>query len=128
MAFTNANLKRLAGGRDVWGGHGVMVFLYTGPSSYTNGAGNGDLITAVGGNTGTQVLPSNTGLRTLIAVIPCISASGTYAIEGGPTATLGTAGAARGFALRWRTFATGAEVAGATNLSGETAILVVIGD
>jgi hypothetical protein len=128
MATTNATLKRLAGGRDVWGGHGVMIFLYTGPTSYQGGAAGGDIIDAIGGGTGTQLLASNTGLRTLVAVIPCVSASGTYAIEGGPAATLGTAGAARRFLLRWRTFSTGAEVANTTNLSAETAILCVIGD
>ena len=128
MATNYANVKRLAGGRDVWGGHGVVILFYTGPSSYQGGAAGGDILDAVGGGTGTQQLPSNTSLRTIVAVISTNSASGNYEIIGGPAATLGAAGAARRFLLRWRVWSTGVEVSNTTNLSAETAILCVIGD
>lgn len=122
MAITIATLKRIAGGRDVWGGHGAMFFTYTGPSSYQGGIGGGDAIDAIGGTT--QFLPSQTGLRNIDMIPSVVDTSGTYRIEGGPiSATV----SAKRWLMRWIIISTGLEVANTTNLSTFTTLLVVVG-
>lgn len=122
MAPTIAILKRIAGGTDVWGGHGVRWFQYTGPASYTAGVANGDEIDSVGTGKANQ-----TGLRTIVSIIPTITFSGTFSILFQP-GSASLSGAPFKWFARWIVISTGVEVAGAVNLSAETAILTIIGD
>src|SRR6266849_6818849 len=108
MATNIAIVKKYAGGRDVWGGRGVMFFVYTGPTSYQGGAAGGDIVDSFGGPGTTQFGGSQTNLRTIEAIIPTISASGTYEIVAGPSTVPSSSGAPKRWLLRWRTFSTGA--------------------
>ncbi len=116
MSATNANLVRYAGGQDVWGGHGVKFFNYTGPASYANPGG--DEIDTVGNANGNQ-----TGLRNIDAVFSTVSVSGTYFIIAGASGK----GPNKTWFLHWYVGSTGAEVANGTPLNTETAVIGVVG-
>src|SRR5579864_3908998 len=120
MATTIAKLAKYAGGRDVWGGHGVFVCNYTGPTSYQGGAGGGDQIVGID-SLSTPV--ANTPVRNIDQVLSQGTVSGTFEIVGFPI----TVGPSRIWLLRWFQAVGRAEVANTTNLSAETAILVIIG-
>lgn len=125
MPQTNAKLTKYAGGRDVWGGHGIFIVNYTGPASYFNGGGagnlNGEIIDSIGGLT--QIAAANTPLRNIDAIIPSNSVSGTFRVEPEPSAV----GPVKRWFMRWFVIATAVEVANAFNLSAETVILTIIG-
>lgn len=121
MATNPAKLTKYAGGRDVWGGHGVFFCNYVGPASYQGGALGGDIVDAIGGLTG--LASANTPLRNIDMVEPSNSISGTFRIEAYSLST----GPSKRWLLRWFVIATAAEVANAVDLSAEKAIIVVIG-
>jgi hypothetical protein len=121
MATNIAKLTKYAGGRDVWGGHGVFFCNYTGPASYQGGALGGDIVDAIGGLS--QLSAANTPLRNIDNISPSNSISGTFRIE----AYSLSLGPSKRWLLRWFTIATAAEVANTTNLSAESAIITVIG-
>lgn len=117
MGQTVAKLVRYAGGQDVWGGHAVKMFNYTGPTSYDGGTGaQGDRVDCVG-------VANQTGLRNIDNIIGGVSLSGTYLIVAQPV----TAGPTKQYLLRWFTMQGMTEVSDSTNLSGESAIITVIG-
>ena|SRR5947209_2962652 len=125
MPQTIAKLVKYAGGRDVWGGHGVFLCNYTGPASYFNGGGagnlNGEIIDSVGALT--ELGAANTPLRNIDAIIGSNTVSGTFRVEASPSA----AGPVRRWFIRWYVIDTAVAVANAVNLSAETAILTIIG-
>lgn len=118
MAATIAKLAKYPGSRDVWGGHGVIFLNYTGPNPYAIGPTGGDEVDSVGAASGNQ-----TGLRNIDCIIPTMSKSGTYLILPQPSST----GPTKTWVMRWFTAVGMAEVVNGTDLSGETAILTVIG-
>jgi hypothetical protein len=119
MAATIANLSRYVGGRDVFGGHGVIWLNYTGPNPYAPGATGGDEVDALGfGPNGS----SQCGLRTIDSIITQMSADALYSIEARPFGL----GPNRRFFLHWFVVATGLE-AGAINLSGSQSIVGIVG-
>jgi hypothetical protein len=124
VATTIANVKKYPGGRDVWGGHGVFIANYTGPTSYQGGAGGGDIIYGIGGvGSPQEEVAANTPLRNIDQVLSQGSVSGTYEVVAFPF----TAGPAKQWLLRWFNAIGRTEVANTTNLSAETVILTIIG-
>lgn len=125
MAQSVANLKKYAGGRDVWGGHGVFICNYTGPASYFNGGGagnlNGEIVDSIGGLT--ELGTANTPLRNIDMIIVGDSISGSFRIEAEPSAI----GPVKRWFMRWFVISTAAEVANAVNLSAEQTIVMIIG-
>lgn len=121
MATNVGKLTKYAGGRDVWGGHGIFFCNYVGATSYQGGSLGGDIVDAIGGLT--ELGAANTPLRNIDAIIHSNSISGTFEIK----AYSLSAGPSKRWLLRWFTISTGAEVANTTNLSAETAILTIIG-
>lgn len=121
MATNVAKLTKYAGGRDVWGGHGVFFCNYVGATSYQGGSLGGDILDAIGGLS--QLGAANTPLRNIDMVICGNSISGTYKLEAYSLA----AGPSKRWLVRWFTIATAAEVVNTTNLSAETGILTIIG-
>lgn len=90
---------------------------HTGPASYVTGGETFPTQTAYGG-------PNNAGLSGVYFIASCWSWDGTYYVQMKPAA----AGSVRGTAqLVWYVAATGAQVANATNLSGETVRLLIFG-
>ena len=116
MSATKAKLVRYAGGQDVWGGHGVKFFNYTGPSSYANPGG--DEVDSIGTANGNQ-----TGLRNIDAIFGAVTVSGTYRVQGGPNAK----GPTGTWLLYWFVNSTGLPVANGVDLSGETTIIGIVG-
>ena len=114
----------LAGFPDSFGSHRASVFPHTGPASYTQMT-TGPL---AGGNTVEAV---EAGLTFFDAVIPIgLSDSGVYRVEavapvGNPST--GDGAASQTWKLRWVVVATGAEVAGAFNLSAQVVRLFALG-
>src|SRR4029077_10721418 len=121
MAPTIAKLVKYAGGRDVWGGHGVYFCNYTGPASYLGGAAYGDAVDSIGGLAGSS--GGNTPLRNIDNIITGLTVSGNFRVEAQPIA----AGPVRRWVLRWFNPTTSAEIADATNLSAEVTLLTIIG-
>lgn len=123
MATTKpANLVRYKGGRDVWGGHGVMFFQYNGPASYSGGAGNGDEVDDASSSGPGQGVP----LRGIDMIDGGVTVSGTFSVIAGPLVAPLNGGPSR-WAFRWFVIATGAEVANAVNLSAEIVVVQIIG-
>jgi hypothetical protein len=123
MAQTYATLTRYAGGRDVWGGHGVVFMNYTGPALYTNSgvfSTSGEIIDAIGGPTqqGASPLP----LRNIDSIPDVNSVSGLYYIKFFPSAK----GPTRRWLAHWYT-TSWVEVANAVVLSAESAIVMLVG-
>jgi hypothetical protein len=130
MATNVAKLTKYAGGRDVWGGHGVFFCYYTGQASYQGGAGGGDLVFGFGGQTAgsPELAAANCPLRNIDCIPAVVDTSGTYRIEGGPFGGTASVGAPpKVWALRWIVISTGAEVANTFNLSAAFAVLTIIG-
>jgi hypothetical protein len=124
MAQTFAKLTKYAGGRDVWGGHGVMFANYTGPASYVNSATfstSGEIIDSIGGLS--ELGAANTFMRSIDAIPDVNSVSGTYRIAFVPTA----AGPCKRWNAHWYVISTGAEVANGVDLHTEKAIVMIIG-
>jgi hypothetical protein len=91
---------------------------HTGPASYVNPGGDPfPTQSAYGG-------PNNAGLSGVYFVVPTWSQDGTYYVQA-KYAGLGSISSA--MKLHWYVAATGAEVANATNLSGETVRLMILG-
>jgi hypothetical protein len=128
MAQTYAKLTKYPGGRDVWGGRGIFFASYSGPASYFNGGGavnlNGEIIDSIGGTT--ELGPANTPQRNIEAIPPVVTVSGTYMVVFAPTAAP-VSGAPRRWYARWFTMSGMTEVANATDLHLETAIVMIIG-
>jgi len=115
-----------------FGNKRVSVWYHTGPASYVQlGVGT----PPTGGDPVTDI---EAGLRYFDFIFDAISDNGQYRIEavpsaGNPSQTQGagqggTQGAQqRTWKLRWEVIATGAEVAGAVNLSGRTVRLMAVG-
>jgi hypothetical protein len=129
MAQTFAKLTKYAGGRDVWGGHGVFFATYTGPASYVNSgtfATSGEIIDSVGALT--ELGAANTPMRGIDAIPTIQTVSGTYEIKFFPTASGAGATPSKRWVAHWYTIiSAGVEVANTTNLSAETAIVMIIG-
>lgn len=108
-----------------WGDRPYSITDITGPASYTAIA-NG---TAPAACTGGQALAaSQFGLKNLEGVVMISgSTSGTYVVEAFQQTGYYQGRANPTWALRWITAATGAEVSGATNLSGEQVRLLAFG-
>lgn len=110
---------------DSFGAHRASVIGHAGPASYTQ-------LTAAPVAGGDTVEAKAAGLKYLDALLPCgLSDSGTYRVEavvsaGHPT-TNKAAAPSPTFKLRWVVVATGAEVAGAVNLSAEVVRLFALG-
>ncbi len=102
--------KPILGVSDVFGGHYYSPLDYSGSASYVQG---GDSI-------GATSFGFNSSIQTLIG---SVSQSGTYFVIPRPL----TSGIQTQWQLVWFVTATGAEVAAATNLSGETVRLSAIG-
>lgn len=102
-------VRRLRGFPDTWGTHLANPIEYTGPTSYKSG-----------GDTAT---PAEFGVASFAFVSGATSYSGTYRVE---TIYIGY-GTRPAIRLRWIVASTNQEVGGGTNLSGETARLLVIG-
>lgn len=130
MAQTYAKLKKYAGGRDVWGGHGVFLAQYQGPTYVNSGVfgTSGEIIDSVGALT--ELGAANTPLRGIDAIPSICTVSGTYLIRFFPNAA-GAAGKPFGPPKRWfahwYVISTGAEVGNGVDLSGEFAIVMIIG-
>jgi hypothetical protein len=131
MAQTYAKLLKYAGGRDVWGGHGVHFAQYQGNASYVNSgtfATSGEIIDSIGGQT--ELGAANTPLRGIDAIPDVNTVSGTYLIRFFPQAA-GSAGKPFGRPRRWfahwYVISTGAEVANAVDLHTEFALVMLIG-
>jgi len=132
MAQTFAQLKKYAGGRDVWGGHGVFFAQYQGPASYVNSGTfgtSGEIIDSVGALS--QVGAANTPMRGIDAIPNIQTVSGLYEIRFFPNAA-GAAGKPFGPPKRWfahwyTIISAGVEVANAVNLSAEFAIVMIVG-
>ena len=110
---------------DSFGGHRASAFSHTGPASYTQMT-TGPL---AGGD---SVGVAEAGLKFFDVVIPVgLSDSGVYRVEGvapvGNPSTNKVAARATSWRLRWVVVATGAEVAGSFNLSGQTVRLFALG-
>jgi hypothetical protein len=123
MAQTYANLSRYSGGRDVWGGHGVVFMNYTGPSSYVNSgvfATSGEIIDSIGGLSGLGA--SQVPLRNIDSMPNVQTTDGLYLIKFFPS----TKGPSRRWIAHWYTTSE-VEVGNGVNLSGSTAIVMVIG-
>jgi hypothetical protein len=110
---------------DSFGAHRGSVFAHRGPASYTQ-LTTGPL---AGGDT---VTAAEAGLKYVDAVHSVgLSDSGTYRVEGvapvGNPSTNKQAAHASSWKLRWTVVATGAQVAGAVDLSAETIRLTAIG-
>lgn len=110
---------------DSFGAHRASAFAHTGPASYTQ------VTTAplAGGDT---VTAREAGLKYFDAVFAVgLSDSGLYRVEGvapiGNPSTNKSAAHAANWTLRWTVVATGVQVAGAFNLSGETVRLFALG-
>jgi hypothetical protein len=100
----------ILGVSDVFGGHYYSPLDYAGSASYVQG---GDSI-------GATSFGFNSSIQTLIG---SVSHSGTYRVDPRPL----TSGIQTQWQLVWIVVATGLEVAGAVNLSGETVRLSAIG-
>src|SRR5215510_13375511 len=124
--------KVLDGYPTSWGNKRVSVFYHTGPASYVQ------LAVAAPPTGGDPVSDVEAGLRFIDFLDGGNSDNGQFRIDclpafGNPSQAVGagqggTQGAAqRTWLLRWIVVATGAEVAGAVNLSGRTVRLMAIG-
>ena len=102
-------VRKLRGFPDTWGTHTANPIEHTGPSSYTSG--------------GYSVPPSEFMVSAFVWVSSVTSYSGTYRVD----PVYGGYGNRSGIKLRWVVVSTGQEVAGTTDLSGETVRLLVIG-
>ena len=103
-------------GVEPWGGRSRAVILdHTGPTSYATG-GESLGQSAFGG-------PNILGLAGFYKVDGGLTMSGTYRVD----CIYGGAGVRSTVKLKWTVYATGTEVAAATNLSGETVRLLAIG-
>ena len=121
MAATIANLVRITGQHDVWGGHAMESFLYTGPATYAPGVNGGDEVDAISFTKGSQ-----TNLRTIGVIMPAVTVSGLYNIVPQPL-SLSSRGWPASWVLRWIVISSGLEAA-AVGLSGEQAIITIVGD
>ena len=100
-----------------WGSKTVAIIRHTGPTSYT-------AITVASPPTGGDSVPASAfGLSRLEAVIGGLDDTGAYHVVG----TLAGKQEATAVQLMWKTAVTGAEVAGATNLSAKSVFLIGIG-
>lgn len=88
------------------------VIPHAGPSSYTQLSGGGDVLNAV-----------NFGIKNFDRVDSGLTSNGTYRVE----VVNPTSGPAPSVALRWVVVATGAEVAGAVDLSASSVNLSCFG-
>lgn len=115
-----------------WGNKKASVFYHTGPASYVQ------MVVAAPPTGGDPLSDVEAGLRFLDFVDGGISDNGQFRVEavsssGNPSQAQGagqggTVGSSpRTWRLRWIVVATGAEVAGAVNLSGRTVRLLAIG-
>jgi hypothetical protein len=123
MAQSIAKLVRYAGGRDVWGGHGVFFANYTGPASYVNSgvfSTSGEIIDSIGALT--ELGAANTPLRGIDSIPEVQTVSGTYYIKFLPSST----GPCKRWFAHWFT-TSWVEVTNATVLSAESAIVMIIG-
>jgi len=106
-----------------WGDRPYAIIDFAGPSSYTQ-------VTTGSPPTGGQaIVPSNFGLSAGLEGIFMVGAStsGTYGVIAFQATGYNQGQGNATWALMWFTLATGAQVAGATNLSGETVRLVGFG-
>lgn len=110
-----ANTK-VPGYPTVIGDKAVTCVDHTGPASYTTHGESFGAPNQFGG-------VNQFGLRNYDWIGGGVSQSGTYAVEGRLTGS----GNQVTFKLVWSVVATGAEVANATNLSGETVRLLLVG-
>jgi hypothetical protein len=122
--------KNAIGFPSLFGDHKIAIWSHTGPASYTQvsnavPATGGDIITAgeLLGQGGLKTAAILTGLLT--------SDDGQYEVAAVPitgnAATSAGVSPSSSYTLRWLVSATGAEVSGATNLSGRTIKLLAIG-
>lgn len=121
--------KVLEGFPQSWGTKRVTVFYHTGPVSYVQMAIATPVIT------GDPLTDVEAGGRYIEAIVGGISDNGQYRVDavpggGNPSQAQpngGTVGAAqKTWRLRWEVLATGAEVAGAVDLSARTVRLTAI--
>jgi hypothetical protein len=109
-----------------WGDRPYAIIEFAGPASYTQ-VTNG---TAPAAPTGGQAItPSNFGLTCGLEGIFVVggSVSGTYTVQAFQATAYNQGSSNTTWILRWITAATGAEVTGSTNLSGEWVRLVGFG-
>ena len=106
-----------APGDQDWSAHGVV-----GPASYT-------VITPGTPLSGGQLVPASAfGLQNIVAAWPVSNSNdGTYAVHVF-LSPYEKGGSSTSIALQWLTAATGAEVAGATNLSARTVRIMAVGN
>jgi hypothetical protein len=111
-----------------WGDRPYSVIDWAGPASYTqvvNGTGS-PLAQPTGGQ---AITPAAFGLSTGLEGIFLVggSTSGTYVVQAFQATSYNLGQGNPAWILRWIVAATGAEVAGAVNLSAETVRLVAFG-
>ena len=100
-----------------WGSKTVAVLRHTGPASYTAVTGGA---TPTGGD---SIPASAFGLSRIEAIYGGMDDTAVYSV----VASLAGKQEARSAILMWKTAATGAEVAGGTNLSAKSVFLIAIG-
>lgn len=123
MAQTFASLTKYAGGRDVWGGHGVFFANYVGNASYVNSgtfATSGEIIDSIGALT--ELGAANTPLRNIDSIPDVHTVSGLYNIKFFPA----TKGPTKRWFAHWYT-AADVEVANGVSLVAEVAIVTIVG-
>jgi hypothetical protein len=109
-----------------FGAKKASVFYHAGPASYTQMTAG----PVAGGDTCT---PEEAGLNRFECVVPVgLSDSGTYRVEGvapaaNPSNNRVAAGTCATWVLRWVVVATGAQAAGALDLSAERVRLFALG-
>ena len=106
-----------------WGDRPYAIIDFAGPASYTQ------VTTGTPPTGGQAIAPSNFGLSAgLEGIFPVgLSTSGTYSVHALQLGGLNQGQGNATWALLWYTAATGAQVAGAVNLSAETVRLIGFG-
>jgi hypothetical protein len=109
-----------------WGDRPYAIIEWAGPSSYTQVSNGTAPATPTGGQ---AITPSNFGLGCGLEGIFMVggSVSGTYVVQAFQTTAYNQGSNNATWLLRWVVAATGAEVTGTTNLSGEWVRLIAFG-
>lgn len=117
-------MARRDGFPDQWGSKQVGLVVVTGPASYTQ------YTAPTTGGQDVQALPES-GVKNIDIAFGGPSADGTHRVEVVIVEASVVGGVSLGdtqLILKWYVIATGAEVAGGFDLSGQTAGVLIVGD
>jgi hypothetical protein len=120
-------MRNLFGYPDAWGAKRVAVFPHAGPASYTQvTVGSPSLSPASGGD---EVEAASCGMKTFDVVIGGVTDDGLYRVAAIPQSLSSNPNGApqEAYTLMWTVISTGAEVAGAVDLSDSVVRLLAVG-